>query len=139
MEEAVSIPVWDMIGLSIKRILNERSAPLKLGVLASTASIKVGVFEQAFKNSGIHLMYPSKEDQNIILLIIKLIKSKALTHQNILDYLSVVEQLTRGGAQYLFVACTELSIISKDVKYPIPHYDTLEILTDEIIYNVKGL
>ncbi len=139
LEEAVSIPVWDMIGLSIKRILNDHPAPLKLGVLASSASIKVGLFEQAFRNSGIHLIYPSERDQNIILLTIKSIKSKAVNHQNMLDYISVVERLTRDGIQYLFVACTELSIIAKDVKYPIPAYDTLEILTDEIISNVKGL
>ena len=136
--EAVSIPFWDMVGMSIQRLLNDLELPLKLGVLASTASINVGLFEKTFKDTGIDLLYPTNADQDTIFNVIRSVKSGTLSDQQISDFTSTVQRLVNEGAQALFVACTELSVIADRVSYPVFAYDTLEILANAIIADVKG-
>ena len=103
---------------------------MKIGVLASPATERVGLFEQALAPYGLTALYA--EDASAILNIIEGIKRDGpLESYSILTQLAVA-QLSERGARAILIGCSEFSLISEQLNSPLPVVDSLDVLVDRI-------
>ena len=59
IQEAVPIPVLNMIDLTVDHVVTENPAIRKAGLLASWTVIRPGLYEAAFEKRGVALLHPS--------------------------------------------------------------------------------
>jgi aspartate racemase len=129
--EAVRIPVLDMVGLSIKALGDLPQRPRKIGMLASPAVRKVGLYAKRLGDSGLEALFPKDADEAIVFEMIRAVKANAVTEQLRANYKGVADRLIEAGADAFLIACTELSLL------PAPQgrlsVDALDVLVEETI------
>ncbi|MBI5584781.1 MAG: aspartate/glutamate racemase family protein [Deltaproteobacteria bacterium] len=137
LRTAVQIPVLNMIELTVERIGQENPGLKRVGVLASTAVIRQGLYLEPFDRYGIEILYPAEERQQQIMQVIRKVKTgrPGPMEQEALRLAS--RQLICQGAEVLIVACTELSLLSGDLAPAVPIYDTAQVLAEAIVRTAK--
>lgn len=129
---AVSVPFLDMIALSVRhaRALMPQGQTL-IGILASPAVQKIGLFDTALTELGLSALYP--KDPAALLAAIRQIKAQgpsAAARQTLRD---ASQELQARGAAVQMIACTEFSLIADAVATDIVAFDTLDLLVDAIV------
>lgn len=135
--KVVSIPVLDMVMLSVARLAAQSPRPHKIGMLASPAVQKVGLYESRLKEAGFAALFPDSEDEARILGVIRAVKAGELTDQHKRDYADVAAALERAGADAYLIACTELSVIGAPNSH-LPSVDALDALVSATVAEAKG-
>lgn len=133
--EAVPLPLLDMVALTVERIAATVPVGTRVGLLASTAVFKIGLYEKAFKRRGLSIIAP--ERQNAIMEIIRAIKTgdSGIVQREALAAIS--DQLVQDGAGAILVACTELSIMANAIATTVPLIDALDVLASKIVAGIK--
>jgi aspartate racemase len=127
IKRAVSIPLLDMIALTVERIAapgNVRS----VGLLASTAVINTKLFTSAFAAKGISIVLPPRQEQ--IMSLIKAVK-RGDTGSKVQKQLGGLASELAHDSDILLVACSELSVIAAGIK--VPFVDSLDILAQAVV------
>jgi aspartate racemase len=127
--ETVSIPFLDMVALSIARLRDKR-----IGMLASPAVQKVGLYASRLKDAGHVAVFPDAGSEAKLLDVIRAVKANALTDAHRRDYAQIAAAL---DADAYLIACTELSVIGPPQGVTKPVVDALDVLVDATV--VKAL
>ncbi|MBS0274243.1 MAG: aspartate/glutamate racemase family protein [Proteobacteria bacterium] len=135
--KAVSIPVLDMVALSIARLAAQTPRPSKIGMLASPAVQKVGLYESRLEEAGFTALFPNAADEARMLAVIRAVKAGNLTDQHRRDYDGIAAALERTGADAFLIACTELSVIGPP-NSRLPNVDALDALVSATVEEAKG-
>jgi len=135
--KAVSIPMLDMVTLSIARLAAQSPRPRNIGMLASPAVQKVGLYESRLKDAGFIALFPDAGEEAKILGVIRAVKAGKLTDQHKRDYADVSTALERAGADAYLIACTELSVIGPP-NASLPSVDALDALVTATVAEAKG-
>jgi len=127
---ATTLPFLDMVALSV-RALVARGAR-RVGMLASPAVRKAGVFDVPFAAAGLEAVH-ARDDGAELLKIIRAVKAgqgradlgPALEHE--------ARAMQRDGADHVLVACTEISLLEGNLPTGIGITDSLDCLTGAIV------
>ena len=113
-------------GLPFLNMVEATSARLsgRVGMLASPAVRRVGVFDAAFAARG---LTPVWAEEDALLALIQAVKAGGGEAGELRRIAESFE-----GCDHLLVACTELSLMT-DVLDGLPWLDSLDVLTDEIV------
>lgn len=133
---AVAVPVWHLVDLTLRRISEDMGKPAQVGILASPALRKVGLYESHCAGYDVSLVYPKKEAA--LLEVIRAVKANRVTEREIRILSDTARQLTHAGANALVLGCTEFSLISGRIETVTPVFDSLQVLADQIVLQVKG-
>ncbi len=128
--QAVSIPFLHMIELSVDRAARDLPPGSRVGILASPALRKVGTFDAPLAGAGFTALWPGDEDQT--LASIRAIKASGPTAETLAVLSRAARDLTDRGAELLFVACSEFSLLTHDLPASVPVVDTVDVLADAI-------
>ncbi|MGK7753679.1 MULTISPECIES: aspartate/glutamate racemase family protein [unclassified Roseovarius] len=126
---ATSLPFLDMINLTARHLAT--AGAKTVGMLASPATRKTGVFESAF---AAHNLVPLwAEEEGVLLSIIRAVKAGEA-----LDTLTprlghIAARMTAEGADHLLIACTELSLMAHSLPPGTPNTDSLDCLVKAIV------
>lgn len=124
IREAVNIPFIDMIEETV-RIL----AVKKVGVLATTGTLRTGLYRAACSAQGIELVTPNDMDQELVMDIIRRVKAGG-TGTSVRDHAAdIVSRLAAEGANAVIAGCTEISLIPGE-NMPLQWIDALDCLVD---------
>ena len=126
---ATSLPFLDMIALTAAHLA--AAGAEKVGMLASPATRKVGVFEDRFAAHGLTPVWTEKDTG--LLSIIKDVKAGKDLTSLAPALCKEADALTSRGADHLLVACTELSLMTGLLPTSIPVTDSLDCLVRDII------
>lgn len=129
--EAVSIPVLDMVALSIKALDALSPKPRKVAMLATPAVRKVALYAKRLGEAGYEALLPDEADEAIVFALIRAIKANAVTEELREGYAAVCERLIAAGADAFLIACTELSLLP--LPKGRPSVDALDVLVAETI------
>ncbi|HEY5337467.1 MAG TPA: amino acid racemase [Rhizomicrobium sp.] len=132
--KAVSIPVLDMVALAIARLTALSPRPRAVGMLASPAVQKVGLYAARLKDAGFDALFPDVAGEEKMLGVIRAVKANAVTPQHRADYAAVAKSLQ---ADAYLIACTELSVLGPPEGVTLPSIDALDALVDETIRIAK--
>ena len=137
IQKTVSIPVLDMIGLSVAAIIAGQPGLKTVGLLASTAVINLGLYRNRFSDQGVALITPAGGLQEGIMAAIRKIKTGRYGKEERAALQAAATDLVARGAEALLVACTELSIIAGEIDVPVPCYDSAQVLAEAIVKAVR--
>lgn len=117
---------------TVKELLARQAS--KAGILATTATVASGLYQEALKKAGITPILPSKEQQKelarSILSILRKEKPK--------DFSKIANALTKKGAGTILLACTDLCQINFVNRINFDIVDTFEILLEKAIKTLEG-
>lgn len=128
---AVTVPLIDMVTLSVARAKALAGPGGTVGILASPAVRKVGLFEAALADAGLAALYPGNEAA--MLAAIRRIKADGPVGDARAALADASAELLAGGARVQMVACTEFSLIADAADVGAQAFDTLDVLVEGIL------
>ncbi|RVT82176.1 aspartate/glutamate racemase family protein [Rhodobacteraceae bacterium CCMM004] len=131
---AVSVPFLDMIAASADTVAARTPKGAAIGVLASPATRRTGLFERALAARGRRALWP--EDMDALLAAIREIKSQGPTDASRAALSRASGELTARGAALHLVGCSEFSLVAEAASTP--RLDTVDVLVDAIDAAARG-
>lgn len=136
VQEAVTIPVINLIDLVSNHIKEKFPQQDKIGILASPAVSMTGLYKKYLEKLNIEDIWPDPKYQKLLFNVIKFVKKGDLGPAVQKDYVLVCEHLKSKGVSSAVIACTELSAL--DSRLPLITVDAAQVLAAEIVQIVKG-
>jgi aspartate racemase len=127
IRRAVSIPLLDMVQLSVDRIASSRRVA-RVGLLASSAVLATELYAKAFAGQGIAVVHPERQDE--VMSLIKAVK-RGETGSNVHAALAQIAAELANQADVLLIGCSELSVISSGITAPF--VDSLDVQAQAIV------
>ena len=116
------------VALSLKSVAGGEKACI--GVLATDGTRRTGLYESFLQEAGFRLVYPDPERQAGLMEDIYAVKAgKRRMHGTI----EAVQSVKKAGADFILLACTELSILYDGINWEEPVLDALRILADTAV------
>lgn len=131
IREAATVPFLDMVALSIDHARKLAGEGGRIGILASPAVRRVGLFERPMSAAGLMPLYASDEEST--LAAIRSIKREGPTEGARAALANASADLLDRGARVQMVACTEFSLIADAVADGVAAFDTLDRLVIGIL------
>lgn len=126
--KAVKIPLLDMVGLSVAQLGALHPKPRRIGMLASPAVQKVGLYASRLNGAGFEALFPDEQGEAVVLDIIRAVKANGVEDSHRRRYAAVATSLTSKGAEAFLIACTELSVLGPPPGAMLPFVDALDVL-----------
>jgi len=127
IRRAVSIPLLDMVQLTVDQIAGSRRVA-RVGLLASSAVLATELYAKAFADHGIAVMHPARQDE--VMSLIKAVKGGE-TGLEIQASLARTAHDLANHADVLLVGCSELSVIAAGITTP--SVDSLDVQARAIV------
>jgi aspartate racemase len=127
IRRAVSIPLLDMVLLSVDQIASSRRVA-RVGLLASSAVLATELYTKAFASYGIAVVHPERQDE--VMSLIKAVK-RGETGSNVQAALARIALDLANQADVLLIGCSELSVIAAGVTAPF--VDSLDVQAQAIV------
>ncbi|MFN6057337.1 MAG: aspartate/glutamate racemase family protein [Paracoccaceae bacterium] len=127
---AVDVPFLDMVELSVAQAARMAGGGGQVGILASPAVAKIGLFDAALAKVGARALYPA--DEEALLAAIRQIKSAGPGPDAGKVLRRASEELLAKGAEVQMIACTEFSLLPEVALLGPATFDTLDVLAGAI-------
>ena len=127
IRRAVSIPLLDMVQLTVDQIAGSRRVA-RVGLLASSAVLATELYAKAFAGHGISVVHPARQDE--VMSLIKAVK-RGETGSNVQAALARTAADLPDQADVLLIGCSELSVITAGVTAPF--VDSLDVQAQAIV------
>lgn len=132
VRERVEVPFLHMVDETCRYVL-DRLAVARVGLLATTATVRAGLYQDALEAAGVTVLAPDPGAQTQVMDAIARVKAgstgvetRALIHQ-------ASTTLVERGAQAVIAGCTELPIALAGACVPVPVVDPAEVLADAAV------
>jgi aspartate racemase len=139
IQACVAIPVLDMIDLAARAVIVQTPGLKTVGLLASTAVVNLKLYEKRFAASGVALVPPAEHFQTGVMQAIQRIKTSSYGSEVVGAVQAAADHLAGLGAEVLLVACTELSIIGREISAAVKMFDSSQILAEAIVKEARSL
>jgi aspartate racemase len=127
IRRAVSIPLLDMVDLTVDQIARSRRAA-RVGMFASTAVHATELYAKAFFAHGIDTMLPPRQEE--VMALIKAVK-RGDTGAQAQAALGRLALEMSHQSDVVLIACSELSVIASGITGPF--VDSLDVLAQAIV------
>jgi aspartate racemase len=128
IDDAVSIPVVNIMEETARRIAQEVGPGSLVGLLATDGTVQSWVFQSYLEDRVLVALAPSPEEQRQVMELIYG-KVKANQPYDPSELLRLAESLRNRGCDAVLVGCTELSVIYRRLnERPDYLYDSLDVL-----------
>ncbi|MFI3324831.1 MAG: amino acid racemase [Clostridia bacterium] len=125
LQKAIDVPILNIGTLAVDYLIKHNIDAV--GLMATTGTIKGGIYQSACENEGLKCLVPSEDDQELVMkLIYKDIK--AGIKPNMEQFYTVAYKLKSQGAKAIILGCTELSLVKEAGILDESFIDPLEIL-----------
>lgn len=123
IEKEVNIPLIHIVKCSAEAVKNNYPKTKKIGLIATTGTIKAGVYGNILKEYGFETIdLPEKIENNIMDCIYKGVKAGKTEEYSIL-FQQCIDEIADLGADLLIAGCTEIPLIMPYVKTKLPAID----------------
>jgi aspartate racemase len=134
VREAVKIPVLHMIRETASALSNTSPSPPRAGLLATSAMIRIGLYEHILKEAGIATMVPTQLMQERLTEVILGVKGNVDPRElkSLLD--EPIAEMAARGVNDIVIGCTEIPIVLPfSNTHGIRFWDATEILAMAIL------
>jgi len=135
VQQAVTIPVVDMIDLVVEEVKTNFSREKKIGMLASPAVAITKLYTARFSALGMTEVWPDPEHQDRLFHVIRQVKTGRISPDLHQQYARVCDHLRDRGVRVAVVACTELSVLGGDLS--VSTIDASQVLAEAVVRMVK--
>lgn len=138
IQGAVNIPLLNMIDVSVAAVREHSPQVRGVGLLASTAVLNLGLYDHACASHSIKVLHPDTKLQSRLMQAIRSIKTGQYGESERITLQQNADNLVSKGAEVLLIACTELSILSGELKSAVPCWDAAQTLAEAIVREARG-
>lgn len=141
LQEGLSIPIIDMVEETVRAISTKCPHFHKVGLVATTGTIKSKVYHQVFERMGWEVIIPKEAGQEIVMKEIygeEGIKTGQLEKPKA-KIIKVAQELLGRGAEIIVAGCTEVSLVLKKEDLSVPVVDSTEILARAAVKEATDL
>ncbi len=138
LRKNTSVPVLDMIWETANYISRQFPKMQKLGLLATTGTIKTQLYQRKLKS--MEVLLPDRESQKELMEIIygdRGIKLGFTQEPTRRRTLSIAQPLVAHGAEAIILGCTELPLVLSEQDISVPLIDPLQILAMAVVREAK--
>jgi aspartate racemase len=131
LQSAVKIPIMNIVDETLKYVRLKLPKVTRIGLLATSGTIRCGLFKTVCDSLDLNVIMPSAEDQAILMDAIYGeggIKAGDISEMPKKNILHVSDTLIRNGAEIMIGGCTEISLVINSSDLSVPFIDTLEVL-----------
>lgn len=135
IQNSVPVPVLHMPRETAAHITRSLPSVKKIGLLATTGTVKSAIYADACEQSGLEMISPNDEMQNLVTVAIfgpQGIKAggRELPTQQLL---TAAESLIARGVDAIILGCTEIPLALKPGMLPLPLIDATQILAEAAV------
>lgn len=131
VQAAIRVPLLNMVEETVNFTIENYPHCRKVGIVASTPTIKCGIYEKAFRKHNRVLLSPKEDEQESkVMRAIYApdgIKCGYKTRPRAL-LMEVGQTLVAAGAEVIIAGCTEASLVMKQKKSPFVVIDPMEVI-----------
>ena len=142
LREGITIPVISIIEEVAGEVERRLPAIRQVGLIATTGTIRAGLFHDRLRETGVEVLVPTPEDQeNLVTSAIygeSGIKAGFTSLENKGNILNASNALIEKGAQGIIGGCTEVPLVVQQGDMEVPFFDSLNILALAAIRLAKG-
>ena len=132
IQDAVEIPVLNMIEETVNFIESQHSELSKIGLVAATCTVSERIYENYFKRAAQELLIPRHELQENVMEAIYEVKVGQLRKPKE-TLKTVATDLIRNGAEAIICGCTEVSVGLQHSDLNVPIIDPIEVIAIKAI------
>jgi aspartate racemase len=110
LQASVKIPILHMIEETLRAFSRHFPDGRVAGLLATTGTVRSGIYQSTFARNGIEVLVPGEADQSLIMSGIQKIKAGAHDRTTALMFESIGSRLVESGAQAAILGCTEIPL-----------------------------
>ena len=126
------VPILSLLEESLRFARKEFPGLKRAGLLASTGTVRSGLFQAAFASAGIEIITPTDADQAKVMDAIfgsRGIKAGFTTGSPRRLVLGAARRLIKRGVQTIIAGCTEIPLVLGDEDISVPFIEPLRIGT----------
>jgi len=142
LREGVTIPVISIIDEVAGEIESRLPDIKQMGLIATTGTIRAGLFQNRLMEIGVEVLVPTTEDQEDLVMSAIYgesgIKAGFISGENKGKILKASNALIKKGAQGIIGGCTEVPLVFQESDIEAPFLDSLNILALSAIRIAKS-
>ena len=134
LQASANVPIINMISETVASIHNSFPNIKKIGLLATTGTVKSRIYHKAI--TGMEVITPDDSEQEIVMNAIygeRGVKAGFTQGKSRNALLEVAKGLIDRGAEAIIVGCTEISLVLSQEDLPVPLIDALQVLAEAVI------
>lgn len=131
IREAAGLPLLDMVALAAARAAALGPEGGRVGLLASPAVARVGLYEPALAAHGLTALHPA--DAPALVAAIRAVKAEGPTDAARATLRAASRGLLDRGARVQVVACTEFSLLADATAPGAAAFDSLDALAEAVV------
>lgn len=125
LREAVPVKILNAVE-SVRAYVLERNYR-RVGLMATTGTIRCGLFQEAFAGSGCALILPGeKRQEDVMHVIYENVKANRPVERHRFEAAS--EELRAAGAELIILGCTELSVVREQEPIGAGYLDAMQLM-----------
>ncbi len=135
IRSVVNIPILSIIDETVL-VINKRKI-LKVGVLATSTTIRKRLFQNGLKAIGVKEIVPNKKQQQ---KLDKIIHNLATSRQNLEDKIEIekiIGGMIKQDVKNIVLACTDLQLIIKE-RSDVEILDTMKVLVNATVKKITN-
>ena len=134
-DEEVGIPLIRMPDVVAEALGAEAGAGGLVGLLATTTTLEMSLFQKAFTARNSSLIVPDAKEQEALMRAIYAIKKGENARSDVLD---VAKSLVARGAQTVLLGCTDLSVLGPLHLWGCTVVDALDLLAARTLIEIES-
>jgi aspartate racemase len=135
LRQSLSIPVIDMIGETARAVSRHTPSIETIGLLATTGTVEVGLYQKALNELDVHVMLPDGEEQLRIMDAIYKVKAADYTGKE--NVVTIGNRLINQGADGIVLGCTEIPLLVNQNDFSCAVFNALEILAIKAVEHAQ--
>ena len=142
LRERVAVPVISIIDEVADEVERRLPGARRVGLMATTGTIKTGLFQDRLREGGLEILVPPPEDQGDLVMSAIYgesgIKAGFISPENRGKILKASKALIEKGAEGIIGGCTEIPLVIQEPDLEVAYFDSLNILALAAIRQAKA-
>ena len=135
IREAVSLPLIDIIAVTVAEIRLRRPDARRAGLLAASGCVDAGIYQQALQADNIDTILPGSPGK--LMNLIARVKAGQCGAATIGEMTAMASDLVAAGADVIIAGCTEIPLVLNDDNVDVPLISSTEVLARKTVEFAK--
>jgi aspartate racemase len=141
LRQTSPVPILSLVEESLAGARKKNRGLKRAGLLASTGTIRSGLFAKTFAKAGIEIIAPAEEEQAKVMEAVfgkdgvKAGFTEGRPRKLVLDS---ARRLIKRGAEAIIAGCTEIPLVLRDEDIPVPLIEPMRIAAQASIVKAGG-
>lgn len=130
IRRASPVPVLSLLDVTLADAQKRNPGLKRAGLLASTGTVRSGLFAKRFGKSGVEIIMPSEREQSRLMEAVfgrRGIKAGFTEGGPRKIVLDLAGRLVKRGAEAIIAGCTEIPLVLRDEDIPVPLIEPMRI------------